>query len=162
MDITKIIILLFIVIVAGCVIKYIRGLLNSENAQSTRNGASLNSTDNSSSTINILFPQSVQDSYVLSVAQVIANIIPQNITTTIANEITKTNAINNKNNQIINSSLNNQMASFMNTTILPNSLNSSFIADSSLPWDSDPVLKNEVCDFNVENRSGNLENIIVY
>lgn len=162
MDITTIIILLFIVIVAGCTIKYIRGLLNSENAQSTSNGASSNSTDNSASTINMLFPQSVQDSYASSVAQVIANIIPQNITNTIANEIAKTNAINNKNDQVINSSSNNQRASSMNTTILPNLLNSSFVTDSSLPWDSDPFLKNEVCDFNVENRYGKLENIIVY
>lgn len=171
MELINIIIILLLIVIISYAIKYLKNLTKSEhfdtdltNTQSTSNkqitdqsyfynelnAFVLNNTDNLVTNLT-----AETNKMINNFTEAITNNLPLSISTLIANKINEINSLktsDNKLDTINNTSITNKINSDNNFTD----------TTTNLPWDYDPKLEKEVCDFNIENRPDKLEDIIVY
>lgn len=141
--------MLIIIIIIGCIIKYIRDLLESEYLDQTQ---SVSTTDKSLSNVTAI----------AHIAKIITNLLPSSITNSLATQIIKINSDSSKINNVV----------MLNGTDNFNkyNINSSFISNidaetngrTDLPWDEDPKLGQISCDFSFDERPDKLEKIVIY
>jgi hypothetical protein len=92
-----------------------------------------------------------------AITDIVAKTLPISITTVMADRLNELNQTNTQNDKI--ASLNNNFLANQTSNILSDDTTKS---SYDLPWDSDPTLEDEVCDFNIEDRPNKLEEIVVY
>ena len=164
MEIQTLILIILCIVLMGCIIKYFRSLYGEEHATSQQP--------------NTLSTQSPQSAYASNMAKYLANILPVGISSRLAeisDAIAKEVEIINKNNLINSNNNKNASASSFNSGGTYSAVtqsngvqnnnqnnNQNNYNNDALPWDDDPELSKEVCDFNIENRPDRLENIVVY